>query len=349
VKAEIDDAVGASDVGRRSHNEDAWLVRPDLGLMVVADGVGGHLAGEVASAITCETIVREIEQGSSLEAAVRSANREVMAAVNNGRGNQGMASTVVAARLQGAVFEVAWVGDSRAYLWDGRLKLLTRDHSLMELMLERGEATRAELRNHPQRNVIVHAIGLQAEDDLKVDLNRGSLRRGEILMLCSDGLSDVLENADIADLMASGASLQERCLQLVSRSIEYGGKDNSTVVLVSGSAEEAGVVEPSLEWEFDPATGRIEYREEVIPRAPARPLLKKVGPKLADAEMTSPHSTQMLSRAALEKALAEAQGTAVEEKGSRASTGGWGLGVWVGGFAVLAITLLLAWYSGRLG
>ncbi|MFV8819214.1 PP2C family protein-serine/threonine phosphatase [Haliea sp. E17] len=351
MKAGFNEAVGATDIGRRSHNEDSWLVRADLGLVLVADGVGGHLAGEIASAITCESIVREIELGKSLEDAVRCANRDVVAAVAAGRGNHGMASTVVAARLQGADYEVAWVGDSRAYLWDGQLKLLSRDHSLMALMLERGEATREELRDHPQRNVIVQAIGLQAEDDLKVDINRGSLCRGEILMLCSDGLSDVLENDDIARLLGEKGTLQERCLKLVSRSIEQGGSDNSTVVLMSGVAEGPGTLEPTLEWVFDPATGRIEYRNEAAPAVPLRASRNAQNkPGTQPGGQVSPHSTQMLSRAALEQALAEAQGTGSRELVREAVAGGRGPGLWIGGVvAVLALAAVLAWYSGGFG
>lgn len=299
------EAVAATDVGRRRHNEDAYLVHPDVGLLVVADGVGGHDAGEVASAITCETIVEEVQRGASLQDAVRAANLAVMHAVDAGRGREGMASTVVAVQCKGAEFEVAWVGDSRAYLWDGSLKLITRDHSLMETLLSRGEITREEARQHPQRNVIVQAIGLQAENALRVDSNSGTLQEGQILLLCSDGMSDILENETIVDILTGEGDLQERCQRLVSRSIEEGGKDNSTVVLVAGTVPAGGEVrEPDAVWRYDPTTGKTMGLLEVAPVAPAAPAIKKVGPKVDAEAGDSPQTTQMMSIAEVERALA---------------------------------------------
>ncbi|MEQ8801004.1 MAG: protein phosphatase 2C domain-containing protein, partial [Haliea sp.] len=110
-------ACGDTDVGRREHNEDAFFVDDALGLMVVADGVGGHQAGEVASQVTCEVLARDVQRIGDLEGAIRSANLEVRDAVAAGRGKAGMATTVVAAQFDGSRYELAWVGDSRAYLW----------------------------------------------------------------------------------------------------------------------------------------------------------------------------------------------------------------------------------------
>jgi serine/threonine protein phosphatase PrpC len=342
----FDEAVGATDVGRRSHNEDAYLLRPELGLLVVADGVGGHLAGEVASFITCETIEREMKNGNGLEAAVRCANRAVMAAVESGRGKHGMASTVVAMRMHGADYELAWVGDSRAYLWDGQLKLLTRDHSLVEVLLQRGQASREELKTHHQRNVIVQSIGLQADSDLKVGINRGSLHPGEILMLCSDGLSDVLDNAVIAELMNAGSSLQERCQRLVTSSIEQGGKDNSTVILVSGATGENAGLSPNIVWSFDPASGELLVRDVADPEIQSAPKMKKVGPKPGQAMERTDPTTQMMSVAELERALPAERGeTVAGEPGT-----GWGPWPWVGGLLVAAAVAALAvWYVGGAG
>ena len=132
----VTEGSGATHVGQRNHNEDAYLLDAEHGLAVVADGVGGHQAGEVASAITCEVIQRENAAGQSIEDGIRAANREVMAAVAQGRGKAGMASTVVVARFSDSDYELAWVGDSRAYLWDGQLRLLTRDHSYVQALLE---------------------------------------------------------------------------------------------------------------------------------------------------------------------------------------------------------------------
>ncbi len=229
-------ASGETDVGRREHNEDAFLIDHELGLVVVADGVGGHQAGEVASQVTCEVLARDVLASGDLEPAIRSANLEVRDAVAGGRGKPGMATTVVAAQFNGAHYQLAWVGDSRAYLWDGQLKLLTRDHSYVEALLEKGQITFEEARRHPRKNVIVQAIGLQEEDKLRVGINQGELLPGQVLVLCSDGLSDVLDCDRLASVLALDQPLEERCRALVLAAVEQGGRDNVTVVLVEGLA-----------------------------------------------------------------------------------------------------------------
>jgi len=300
-------AVGATDVGRRKHNEDAFFIDTDLGLMLVADGVGGHQAGEVASAITCATLAQEAAGGESLDTAIRSANREIMAAVQQGQGREGMATTVVATRIHGADYELAWVGDSRAYLYDGKLKLLTRDHSLVEALVARGEITQEEAKDHPQRNVIVQAVGLQAEDNLRVGFNRGQLQAGEILILCSDGMSDILDNQTIVEILTGDGDLESRCQKLVSTSIEQGGRDNSTVVLVEGveTLANGADVLPEVVWSYDPASGQVSGTREVEVTS-AAPQLKKV-------DSRDPQSTQMMSVDEVEKALA-AQRTQLKEE-----------------------------------
>jgi hypothetical protein len=222
---------------------------------------------------------------------------------------------------------------------------------MMEILLARGEISREEMGTHPQRNVIVQAIGLQAEDSLRVDINRGHLADGQILLLCSDGMSDVLDNATICEILASDESLEDRCQRLVTTSIEHGGKDNSTVVLVAGSAPPADAPEPDVIWTFDPATGEITgLVEYAIPPAPP-PTLKKVGPK-TEVGAESPQTTQMMSIAEVEKALAEKQAASAratedaqtESRGPRRSR--WLLG------AVLALAAAAAaWalYTGSAG
>jgi len=271
-------AVGATDVGQRNHNEDAFLIDTRLGLVLVADGVGGHQAGEVASAITGEVIAREVAAGASLEAAIRSANQEVMAAVDQGRGKAGMASTVVVVRCTGPDYQIAWVGDSRAYLWDGHLKLLTQDHSYVQALLAQGQITLAEARDHPHKNVIVQALGLQDDDQLQVDANRGYLGAGQLLLLCSDGLSDVVDSATIADILSGDEPLQDCCEALVSAAVETGGKDNISVVLVAGLAQdEAGAgAQPEVFWSYDPASGEYSGLPEVESPAVG---VRRVAPK----------------------------------------------------------------------
>lgn len=301
-------ACGDTDVGRREHNEDAFLVDDALGLMVVADGVGGHQAGEVASQVTCEVLARDVQGMGDLEGAIRRANLEVRDAVAAGRGKAGMATTVVAAQFDGARYELAWVGDSRAYLWDGQLKLLTRDHSYVEALLEKGQITFAEARTHPRKNVIVQAIGLQDEDKLRVGSNRGQLRAGDILVLCSDGLSDVVDCDRLAAILARDEPLEQRCRELVQTAVGNGGRDNVTVVLVqwagNGSEHESAAgddtaMEPNVVWRYDPATGDYHGLPELVqpglPVADDATAAATPAPKRARVAPRSPEATQMMS------------------------------------------------------
>lgn len=258
---------GHSDVGRRKHNEDAFLIDPDLGLIVVADGVGGHHSGEVASALTIEVLRREVAAGSDLSSAIQLANTEVKEGVESGQGKTGMATTVVALRLTGDEFEVAWVGDSRAYLWDGHLKLLTRDHSYVEAQLAAGQITLEEARTHPRRHVILQAIGLQSEGKVKIGSNSGRLGAGNILLLCSDGVTDPLDNEQLSHLIGRGAPAQDTSTSLVNTALQCGGKDNSTAVIVQykpDAQSEPGTA-AKIVWAFDPDTKKYEGLPDATP------------------------------------------------------------------------------------
>jgi len=264
------DIGGYTDVARREHNEDAFLIDRSLGLVVLADGVGGHQAGEVASALTCEVLQREITASSTLEAAIQRANREVVEAVTSGRGKAGMASTVVTVLLTEKGYEVAWVGDSRAYLWDGKLNLLTRDHSFVESQLARGLISIKEARIHPRRNVILQAVGMQDEGALEVGLNSGQLGPGSCLLLCSDGITDPLDNEQLAQLLSQSKTAEETCRRIVSTAVQCGGKDNATAVLIaheSAAETTAGDCKPArVVWTYDPETGQYEGLPDVTAR-----------------------------------------------------------------------------------
>lgn len=283
-------AVGDSDVARRIHNEDAFNISADSGLVIVADGVGGHLAGGVASALTCETIGREIKAGRSLQDAVRESNRVVLEAVEAGEGKVGMASTVVAAVFNEAEYEIAWVGDSRAYWWNGDLHLLTQDHSFVAAELEKGRLTIEQARNHPRKNVIVQAIGLQKNNTLRVDINRGTLAAGETLLLCSDGLNDVLTSAQIAEILGSGESIEKQCEGLIKLTLAEGGKDNVTVLLVAASAQSntSQGKPPNSVWTFHPVNGQYSG----LPEQQTEPVTKlgvtRVSPKAQSATQMMP-------------------------------------------------------------
>jgi serine/threonine protein phosphatase PrpC len=257
---------GHTDVGRRDHNEDTFLIDRELGLVVVADGVGGHQSGEIASELTCEVIQREITAGANLAQAIDSANREVIAAVETGKGKPGMGSTVVAFLITEHGYELAWVGDSRAYLWDGKLSLLTRDHSFVEAQLASGQISLEEARTHPRRNVILQAVGLQAEGTLDIGINSGQLAPDTCLLLCSDGLTDPLDNAQLSQLLNQRSSADETCHNMVEMALQGGGRDNTTAVLIvsNSSAEDSSLIaEPArVVWVYDPETADYEAVSE---------------------------------------------------------------------------------------
>lgn len=258
--------IGASThVGRRDHNEDSYLIDRELGLVIVADGVGGHQSGEVASAITCEVMQREIAAGCDLRTAIERANAGVLAAVQSGRGKAGMASTVVAARLTSSGYELAWVGDSRIYLWDGKLRLLSRDHSYVEQQVAAGLITREEARTHPRRNVILQAVGT-ATGSLEIGTNRGRLAPGSCLLLCSDGITDPLDSPQLCELLGSDGDAQQISQRLVDAAFQAGGTDNITALLVvhTGRAVDAreGRAPDQVVWVFNPDISQYEIQRD---------------------------------------------------------------------------------------
>ncbi len=226
-----------SNVGRvRRHNEDSFAAREDLGLWVVADGMGGAAAGEVASAIVVDVVPRAVEQGADLPQAIAEANRSILDAAASGRGKPGMGSTVVAAQLNGRDYTVAWVGDARAYIWGDGLQRLSRDHSRVQELLDAGMIDENEARNHPHRSVITRVLG--GPDGTAADSEQvsGSLEPGQGLLLCSDGLTSEVCDAEIAEVLSGQLTTngegQAAVDRLVSLALEHGGNDNVTVVLV---------------------------------------------------------------------------------------------------------------------
>lgn len=221
-----------TDVGSvREQNEDSLIVRPPL--FVVADGMGGHAAGEVASEIAVKTIEELAPNHADAEAlgrAVEEANRDIINAAIAGEGREGMGTTVTAAILERNHLVIAQVGDSRAYLLhNGELTQLTRDHSLMANMIEAGQITPEEARYHPSRSVITRALG--NDPDTVPDLYEINVEDGDRLMLCSDGLYSMLEDDEIAAVMRRVSDPQRCASVLVNGAIAAGGHDNVTVIV----------------------------------------------------------------------------------------------------------------------
>ncbi len=219
----------------RELNEDSHLALPKLGLWVIADGMGGHEAGEVASGIAIREIASSIEQGMPLAKSIETAHRAIQTAALQGEGALNMGSTVVAAKLDGLRYEIAWVGDSRAYLWNGKLHQLTTDHSYVQLLLNAGLITESEIPEHPSRNLISQALGTGGADkaNIKVDLVSGELGESDTLLLCSDGLSGEVTDDRIATILSETTGNQARVDRLIAAALDPGGKDNVTVIVIS--------------------------------------------------------------------------------------------------------------------
>lgn len=229
-----------TDVGKiREHNEDSYCVNQDLGLYVVADGMGGHASGEVASEIAVTAIEHQIKQGDSLVEAIEVAHLAIVKGVETGAGKPGMGTTVVAIQLQDDAYTLAWVGDSRAYLWDDGLSQVSKDHSLVQMLLDTGQITPAEARDHPRKNIIYQNLGAMDVEGLQVSVKQGILYKDQKIILCSDGLSDEVDDEQMGEIIAQTNDNEETVVRLVEAAIDNGGKDNVSVIVVSASSDAA--------------------------------------------------------------------------------------------------------------
>jgi serine/threonine protein phosphatase PrpC len=234
-------SAGLSHVGLvRGHNEDAWLARPEIGLWAVADGLGGHARGEVASAAIITALARLPAPPDApghlraVEAALAAAHAEIQAL--GAATGELCASTVAALVAYDRHFAVLWAGDSRIYrLRAGQLERLTRDHSLVQELVDDGRLTPAEADGHPMRNRITRAVGLPGP--LELDRAQGELAAGDLFLLCTDGLTGLVDEATTQHLLAAGGEDLD-APTLVQSALGAGGTDNVTVVLVQAEDRE---------------------------------------------------------------------------------------------------------------
>ena len=226
----------ATDIGQvREGNEDSYLLLDPL--YAVADGMGGHRGGEVASSLALETVKELFSAGDgSLTEQVERANRAVYERSRSDREVQGMGTTLTAVVVQGAKVRLAHVGDSRGYLLrDGKLHMLTKDHTLVARMVEDGEITEAEAETHPHRSIVTRALGVDAA--VQVDEGILDVRDGDRLLLCSDGLTGMLSHDGIEAILRDVSDPKEAVDRLVSAANEAGGVDNITAVLLDFSGD----------------------------------------------------------------------------------------------------------------
>ncbi len=256
----------ATDVGRiRSHNEDRHLVRPPL--IAVADGMGGARAGEVAAGIAIQALdnLTASPRPGDLRRAVEQANAEIRRSAAGATARAGMGTTVTACMLgdDGRMY-VVHVGDSRAYLMrHGRLRRLTDDHSVVAELVRGGALTEEQANRHPQRSVITRALG--ATDRVSADAFQVGVEVDDLVLLCTDGISAMMDDTAIREALTSGASLDDAALALLAAADAAGGEDNATVVLARiGHGADTAVPEPA---EFVPATPRVA----TLPRPTVEP------------------------------------------------------------------------------
>jgi len=227
-------SVQATDVGCiRELNEDSLLCQP--GLYLVADGMGGHACGEVASAMAIESIKQQVEQQVSLETAIQAAHEEIVKQGNANIERNGMGTTIVALQTQGFEYDIYWVGDSRAYLWDQKqLKLsqLSEDHSLIVKLVKAGLLSKNDASSHPQRHMITQCLGSTEVELLEVGQIDGQWQAGQQIILCSDGMSDDLSEKDISDIMQQTVPAAEKAKALIEAAKSRGGLDNISLVII---------------------------------------------------------------------------------------------------------------------
>lgn len=237
-----------TDTGRtRELNEDAiYASEKPVGnlpnLFIVADGMGGHNAGDFASTFTVDTLVEEIENSFEknpsiiFQKAIQVANQKLREIAAADLRKRGMGTTVVAATCMGKYLQVANVGDSRLYVVNDTIKQITTDHSYVEEMIKRGNLQRENARSNPNKNIITRAVG--AKNDIQADIYVLELKPGDLLLMCSDGLSNMLEDEEMRMIIKRQRDIVEMAEKLVEAANENGGKDNISVILIDPFADE---------------------------------------------------------------------------------------------------------------
>lgn len=231
---------GKSDPGlKRLKNEDAFVVKPKLGLCLVADGMGGAAAGEIASRIFAETTLEIFSKSGGrsekktlklVQRAFEWANEKILSHVKENPPHKGMGCTAELVAFCNKTFVLGHIGDSRTYLFrDGQLKQLTEDHSLVQDQINQGLISSAQARNHPLRNIILRAVGVR--ERLALDLVKAKTMSGDVFLLCSDGLTDMVADISIQETVSSTIPLPQKAEKLIELAKSAGGYDNITVVL----------------------------------------------------------------------------------------------------------------------
>lgn len=237
-----------TDIGQKRQLNQDYIYRSEnpIGnlpnVFIVADGMGGHNAGDYASRLAVETVVEEIRTSSEdnpvkiLNNAIGRANEQLRKRAREDRALSGMGTTIVAATCIGRYLEVANVGDSRLYVISDAIRQITQDHSLVEEMVRMGGLDKETARNHPDKNIITRAVG--AKRDVEVDFFNVELQTGDMVLLCSDGLTNMVDDEMICRILKGDGNLEDRVEELMRTANQNGGKDNISVIVIELSADE---------------------------------------------------------------------------------------------------------------
>jgi protein phosphatase len=217
---------------RRTRNEDTYYADAALGLFLVADGMGGHQHGEVASALVRDAVVEGVRSGQSLAEAVHEAAARLLEYAQRYDDALPMGTTVAAIRFSEQGYDVAWVGDSRIYQWKSGLRQISHDHSLVQSLVEAGVIDEAQAKRHPQRSVLTQALGITALEQLHISMAKGPLTPGMSFLMCSDGLTEEVTDTVIAGILGRQDLAAQECIDhLLLAALDGGGSDNITAIL----------------------------------------------------------------------------------------------------------------------
>jgi len=254
----------------RERNEDSYINNESLGLWVVADGVGGNGHGDVASQLATQSLERKIRQGSELSQAIIEADAAIVDAVSHDENLYGMATTIVACRFDAYhQFQLAWVGDSRAYLLDqSGISQITSDHNQANKLYNLGVISEDEVQAHPGQHELTQALGLMMLD--KIPMSLGELHDKDYLLLCTDGLTGVVSDQEIYQIVMGAESVSKACETLLARSLEEGAPDNVTFSLIQYQ-ESAPEIKAS---DFQKSSYRLPFDQKpYLKHLSSRPIL----------------------------------------------------------------------------
>lgn len=218
---------------KRDHNEDTYGVDSENRIWLVADGMGGHDHGELASAMARDSILYHFKAGENLKNCITKSNQIIIDSSFERGGDLPMGTTIVILTVSGDSYKVAWVGDSRIYkLNNGKLTPVSTDHSYVQELVDQNLITEQQARTHPHRNVVTQALGVTDNSEIQISLSEGKVQPGDKFLLCSDGLTEEVEDSDIEEIMNKDIHPQELSDKLILAALKAGGSDNITVIVI---------------------------------------------------------------------------------------------------------------------